>query len=531
MQFKTLAALSLGFVFLFNLLFFQTQIGLGTGLMFLFLNIFFYITRNTNLKNLDYALASSATAIIFAFLITIRGNDILQMINYSLALVFSSIALFFYKYEDRFKLSLPNFLLIPLSSFTQTLSSLFSVFEGKEKTESSDNGSTSAIIRGSVFALILVAVLLWLLTQGDLVFSKIVNNFLSTIWERIIVSILVFALLFSVGLTKVKKHFSVLNSEVNLTHGKVYELAIILSSVVALFTVFIGVSFRYLFLPVAEENLREIGINSATYSEYVRAGFTELLIAATIVLCIIIYVSRFTHKLQDSQKWLIQILTAVLTIENGLLLLSATKRLFLYTEAHGLTRVREFGLAFLIWVGFILLIMLMGVLYKMSRELLAKSVLAVTVAIFISLSVFNLDELIAVSYPPTVNKEVDYSYITSLSTDGYKSWVPAISYIDSLFTELISKPSLDTEDYRKFTYARIAISKLDYKHIKYLNNTYGASSKWQSFNLSEYVAFQHMRDQREIFSKVPALILRANAIEAKFTDEVRINTKFDRSLY
>lgn len=531
MQLKALAALSLGFVLLYNILFFQTGMGIGTGLMFLLLNIYFYLTRNTRSQNIDYAIASSAAAVTFAFLIAFRDNEILEMINYLLTLVFSSIALFFYKYEDRFQLTLPNFLLIPLSSAIQTISGFFSIFQGKGNVEGGNNTSTPAIMRGIVVALALVAVLLWLLTQGDLVFNKIVSNFFATIWERILVSVLVFILLISIGLTKVKKYFSVLNSEANLTHGKIYELAIVLGSLVALFTVFIGVSFRYLFLPVAEENLREIGISSATYSEYVRAGFSELLIAATIALCVIVYVSRFTHKLQQSQKWLVQILTAILTIENGLLLLSATKRLFLYTEFHGLTRAREFGLAFLVWVAVILFIMFMGVLYKTSRDLLAKSVLVVTVAVFLALSIFNLDELIAVKYPPTVNKEVDHAYLASLSTDGYKSWVSIVNNTDSLFAELISKPDLNTEDYRKFTYANAAVQRLNEKHIKYLNYKYSTSKKWQDFNLSEYEAYQHMRDEKDTFIKVPALILRASAIEAKFTNEIRSNTRFDRLVH
>jgi|SRR3989344_5288313 len=529
MKFRNLAALSLGFVFLYNILFFQTGMGLGTGLMFALLNIYFYLTRNKESQNLSYAFASSIAAVIFAFLIAFRDNGVLQMINYLLALVFSSIALFFYKYGSSFQLTLPNFLLIPLSSFFQTILSLFSVFEGKEKTSGNgDNASTSAIVRGSVVSLILVTILLVLLTQGDLVFSKVVNNFLSSIWERIIVSILVLVALITIGLTKIKQHLSVLNSEANISQGKIYELVIILGSIVTLFAIFIAVSFRYLFLPVAEENLREIGINSATYSEYVRAGFSELLIAATIVLCVIIYVSRFTHKLQEKQKQLVQFFTTILAIENVLLLLSAAKRLFLYTEAHGLTRSREFGLAFLIWVVVILMILLAGALYKISRASLTKLVLLTTLIVLITLSAINLDELIAVNYPPTVNKEVDYTYLSSLSTDGYKSWIPAIVSTENLFAQLINTQELTPEDYRKFTYANEAIHTLSTNHFGYLNDRYGSSTKWQSFNLSEYSAYQHIKDEKEVFSKLPELLLRADMIEAKFTSEVRKNTQFDR---
>ena len=49
-----------------------------------------------------------------------------------------------------------------------------------------------------------------------------------------------------------------------------------------LFAFFLIIQLKYLFLHVEESDLKNLGINIATYSEYVRQGFFQLLIAATI---------------------------------------------------------------------------------------------------------------------------------------------------------------------------------------------------------------------------------------------------------
>ena len=552
MKLINLAALALVFVILYNLLFFHVDLGIGNGIFYLLLHIFFFITRNQggyatkNTKNLDYAISSSAIAIIFAFLFSSIGNGFVQFIDVLLAILFSSIALFFYQYEPRFSLNLPNFLLIPLSSFFQTVSNLLNIFESKEKISGSkENELTPSFIRGGVIALVLVGVLLWLLTKGDLVFGTIVNNFLSSIWERLIFSALVFISLMNFGLIKIRKHISWLDNEVSPKLGKVQELAIIIGSIIALFTLFMTVQFRYLFLPVGEMDLREIGISSATYSEYVRAGFTELLFAAGIVGGVLIYVSRYTHTLLARQKGIIQILATILTLENGLILVSATKRLFLYMDAHGLTRAREFGFAFLIWLSFILAILLIGIIHRISRQAQTKLVLSVTLVILISINLINLDELIAEKYPPTVNQEIDYTYLTSLSTDAYKSWVPAINEGEKILMDLSSKQKIEAEDYRKFIYVRNSLWNIQQQHLQYLQDKYGPKDlqakdrvpvadlsrmrAWQAFNLSEYFAYQHIRDNKEIFNKVPKLLEQANQIDQKVSMEVRNSTQFDRS--
>lgn len=530
MKFAKPAVLALSFVVIYNLFFFQTNPGLGTGFFFLLLNIYFFLIRNKESQNLAYAVFSSVTATIFAFLLTFRSNEIVQFINLIFAFLFSSVALFFYKYEQRFSLFLPSFLLAPLSLAAQVLSSTLNFLAAKEDEEKTKNPLTAVIIKSSVVSLILIIILFWLLSSGDLIFGTLVNNLLKNIWERIIISVVIFTGLFIFGISSVKNYLTILEKEAVLKLGKVHELTIILGSIIALFTFFIFVQFRYLFIPIGEAQLREIGINSATYSEYVRAGFSELLVAATVVFFVIVYVSRFTHKLTGNQKSLIQLLAVILTFENGLILISATKRLFLYVSAHGLTRAREFGLIFLIWLAVILIITLISIMNKVRRELLTKIVLGITLIALFSTSFINLDGIITTRYQPTVNEEIDYHYLMSLSEDAYQAWVPAIIDADIQLANLNNKTDLSADDYRKFVLTRLSIERLNLSHIKYLENKYNPVKSWQSFNLSEYLAYQHIRDKSEIFGRIPTLLNQAGVIDQRFSEQTKRDARLDRGI-
>lgn len=522
------ASLAFSFVLIYNLIFFQTNPGLGTGLFFLLLNGYFYLIRNKGSQNLNYAVSSSITATAFAFLLFLRSNEIVQFLDLAFASLLSLVALFFYKYEQRFSLFLPSFLLTPLSLAAQVLSSTLNFLAAKEDEEKTENPLTAVIIKSSVVSLILVVILFWLLSSGDLIFGTLVNNLLKNIWERIIISVVIFIGLFIFGKSSVKNYLTLLEKGAVLKLGKAHELAIILGSIIALFTFFIFVQFRYLFIPVGETGLREIGISSATYSEYVRAGFSELLVAATLVFLVIVYVSRFIHKLTNNQRPLIQLLTVILTFENGLILISATKRLFLYVSAHGLTRAREFGLIFLIWLAVILIITLISIMNKVRRELLTKIVLGITLIALLSTTLINLDGIIATRYQPTVNEEIDYHYLMALSPDAYKSWVPAVVDAQGLFANLSVKTDLSADDYRKFLLTRLSMERFYNHHIRYLNNKYNPIKQWQSFNLSEYLAYQHLRDKNEIFDRVPQLLNLANSLDQKFSDQTKREVRLDR---
>lgn len=267
-----------------------------------------------------------------------------------------------------FLYQIPKFLLMPLISIESSIAAVFNIFKHENSFESAQKDSTSALIRGLIIGIPVSLVLLFLLTKAAPIFGQLTQRFFTNIGERAVISLILFIILLGFGLSKFLEKVI---AEAQTTHvpiGKSHELVIILGSVISLFAVFIIVQVKYLFSSIGEGELHQLGITSLTYSEYVRKGFFELLIASSIASGLIIYVFKYLHHLRDGQKILTQVSSGILTIETALLLLSAVKRVALYADAHGLTRARIFGFIFLIWLAVILLIFLIRVFKEMKKE-------------------------------------------------------------------------------------------------------------------------------------------------------------------
>lgn len=522
MNIKNTAFAALGFVVLYNFLFFKTGFGIGTTLFVLFLNIYFFLTKN-NEKHLNLALFSSVTSVLFAFLFAFVGNGIVQLIDLTLSFFFALTSLYLYRFSGSLLFKIFHFLFIPLGVIEKSLGSLLNSFKQADQTVDSPKNSHSSLIRGFLITIPIFVILLILLTQADPIFNKFAGDFFKNIGERTVISAILFTALLSLGLTKFlpKTHDAVNET---ISEGKSSELLIITSSIIGLFAIFIIIQFRYLFLGVGERELHELGINSLTYSEYVRKGFFELLIAASIVCGVILYIFKYLHNLKDSSKQLIQISSALLTIETGLLLLSAVKRLALYADAHGLTRARVFGFIFLIWLALLLTIFFIRVFRELREKEFFASASFVTITALILINIINIDNLIAQKYKPTVNGEVDYYYLTSLSTDAASSWQESIQYAENTVTKLESLNEITPEDNRKLYWAMRTTQQLKIKIAAVLEK-----NTWQTFNFSEYQAYRLITDNKDEFNKVSSLSERITKLQTKVSAEVQSRTQLDRS--
>lgn len=542
---RKLIPFALGFVVIYNLLFFQTDTGIGTGLFFLFFNIFYYLFRNNQARNINLAIIFSSVSTTFGFLTGWRSNEILQLMNLATAVLSSLIALYFYKSENIFSFEIPKFILTPLISVAGSLAGFFSIFVSQQETsEKTHSETTKALFRGIAIAFPIFMILLILLTQADPVFSKIVENIFEDIWERILVSLVILAGLLSFGLTKIKEIITNTENKKEVNH-KTYELLVIVGSLVFLLGSFMLVEFRYFFSNVRERELHQLGITSLTYSEYVKKGFFELLGASVIASTVIAYVMRYLHSLPSPQKMWIQILSSSLIIEIALLILSAMQRINLYQAQHGLTRARVFGFLFLIWLISLLVITLVRIFKEFKKEIIFGSALSVTFIFLLTINVLNIDGLIATKYRPSVNKEIDYYYLTHLSADSYASWEDAILDAKNTLQKLEPIKTFSGEDYRQLYYARLSLERLNYE-IAYLNYKYSPQietanldkemlknltklRKWQSFILGEKDAYDLIKSKQEIFKQLPDLLRTANDFDAlRVSDDVRLNAPIDR---
>jgi hypothetical protein len=219
---------------------------------------------------------------------------------------------------------------------------------------------------------------------------------------------------------------------------------------------FIIIQWPYIFAQVTTEiDLHQYGV--ATFSEYVTKGFHELLIASILIFSVISYATIIRSNMSVSK--LFYVVYTSLTTGYVLLLLSCVRRIWLYIQFHGLSVVRFYGIFALVALGVLVPFALVR-LYR-NRSYLFFEVTSLCV-IYTAMMWTSADSFIARSYPPTVNKKIDYTYLSSLSSDGYEGWMRAYEFANQTLTAQATpqKALYDASDRQQIAYAGIVVQRL-----------------------------------------------------------------------
>ena len=163
-----------------------------------------------------------------------------------------------------------------------------------------------------------------------------------------------------------------------------------LSALDLLFLVFVGLQLRWLFggaAVIAETT-------GLTIAEYARRGFFELVTAAALVLPILL-VADWATLVKGSRerrvfKWLAGLLVGLV----GVMLVSALQRMLLYLSTFGLTELRLYTTAFMIWLGGVFVWFSLTVLMD-GRPRFAFGALAQALVVLGALHIADPDALIA----------------------------------------------------------------------------------------------------------------------------------------
>lgn len=298
--------------------------------------------------------------------------------------------------------------------------------------DGADSGSgrqrSSAVLRGILIALPLVALLGLLLASADAVFSSRISALLD--WVKIEKpEEFIFRLLFVLGLsyalfglvwhalTKTGEKLALEPDQplvkpfLGMTEG-----AIILTALNLLFAAFVLVQVKYFF--AGEQN---INLEGFTYAEYARRGFFELVVAAIITLLVHYGLASLTRRESRGRKLLFSILASLLLMQTGVILLSAFQRLSLYEAAYGFTQARLTAHVFMVFLG---LVLALSIVMEITRtyKRLAVSLLLVLLAFGLTLAFLNVDRTIArqnVQHAQAGN-ELDLAYLAGggLSEDA-----------------------------------------------------------------------------------------------------------------
>jgi hypothetical protein len=239
------------------------------------------------------------------------------------------------------------------------------------------------------------------------------------------------------------------------------EVGVVLGLLNVLFACFVAVQFRYFFGGAA----RVMSITELTYSEYARRGFFELTWVAGLVLPLLLGAHALLRKNSPAAARIFRPLAGAQVGLLFVIMASAIARMRLYQSAYGLTELRLYTTAFMLWLGLVFIWFAWTVLVQSARQRFACGAL---VAAFVTVGLLHLvnpDAYIvrANAAHARAGRFFDADYAASLSADAVPALISALPSlkqdercrVERAFSEnwIPNANALD-EDWRAWNFAR-----------------------------------------------------------------------------
>lgn len=155
-----------------------------------------------------------------------------------------------------------------------------------------------------------------------------------------------------------------------------------------------------------------------TYADYVHQGFGQLTVATALTLVVVALASRKAAVGSPTDRAWLRASTGLLCVLTLVVVASALERMWLYTDAYGLTRLRLTVAVFEGWLGLVLLAVLVAGIRLRGRWVPRVAVLA-GAAMVLGLALANPDAMIArVNLAQPSSDRVDWGYLRGLSDDA-----------------------------------------------------------------------------------------------------------------
>jgi hypothetical protein len=190
-----------------------------------------------------------------------------------------------------------------------------------------------------------------------------------------------------------------------------------------LFLAFVAVQADVLLASDKDRVLHSTGL---TYAEYARQGFWQLLIVTGLVLMVVAVAVRYAPMEKRADRTTVRILLGLLCALTLVVVAVALRRLYLYEEAYGWTRLRLWVHAFELWMGLVIvLIAIAGI--RLKAAWLPRAIATSGAVGLLALGLLNPDGFIATR---NVNHfrdtgRADLAYLSGLSADA----VPALDHL------------------------------------------------------------------------------------------------------
>ena len=256
----------------------------------------------------------------------------------------------------------------------------------------------------------------------------------------------------------------------------IVEVGIALGLLDLLFAAFVFVQVRYLFGGV-ETVVTSAGL---TYAEYARRGFFELVTVTALALPVLLLAHWLLRGEERTHRRIFVALAGAMVALLFVVVASALYRMRLYTGEFGLTELRFYTTAFMIWLSAVLLWFLPTVL-RGHRDRFAFGALVTGFAAILVINAINPDALIARTNIARLEegKRFDAYYLTTLSADAAPVLSDALSEIGArpMFPKPVGDPLGEEMTSSEPTLERELLEQWDTNH-----------SDWRTWNLSRWRA-------------------------------------------
>jgi hypothetical protein len=193
------------------------------------------------------------------------------------------------------------------------------------------------------------------------------------------------------------------------------EIGIPLGLLNLLFLTFVIVQFRYLFggAPLVEMT------EGLTYAEYARRGFFELVAVVALALPLLLAAHWFIERSGErGAERIYRSLAGMQLCLLGIVMLSALKRMLLYTEVYGLTELRVYTTALMLWLASVFVWFAATVLRR-RRSRFLRGAIALWFVMLIALHALNPSAfIVGVNAARAHRAPFDGAYLLSLGEDA-----------------------------------------------------------------------------------------------------------------
>jgi len=364
-------------------------------------------------------------------------------------------------------------------SIGKTIKAILSINVINNKTKSTKPSIPwVSLATGMIISVPVLFILLGLLTAGDPVYGKFVDNslqFLLTgkLWQHLLFSLILFVCLLPLLFLFGRPEFASPLQQL-ARYSVIIEVTVVMVITTIVLGSFLIVQWPYVFVTVAyETDLSRFGV--ATYSEYVRRGFIELLMATIWVYGLVwLGLIAMRNKAKSLSHSVLNKVQLVVLAQLALLILSVFRRIWLYQNLHGWSLVRIYGGIILFWI--LGMAVFLALRHRWQKPwVIPETIFSGLLVLFILF--FNSEHFIASTHPPTVNKRIDYLYLSRMSADGYKGWRQSYDNSTEILQAMLEKPFLSKDERREVAYAGIIASNLTLKYSDLLEHYGSATDK------------------------------------------------------